>query len=194
MLDLCHTKISRIVIYGGSGCGKTFFARKLSLILKLPLFCIDDYYWKAGWRHVTPRELINKLQPVLDQDRWILDGNYSELRPSALRRAQFAFILNFPVITCIFRLLIRTLARNLNIKLKNITPLPSQIKKTDVGPFNFFQAFIVLSKYSLKFKYTGFKNIYKEAVNVLGKEKVMVINNNRELKKFIVELTTQCSN
>ncbi|UJG43151.1 MAG: hypothetical protein K9W46_12350 [Candidatus Heimdallarchaeum endolithica] len=178
---------SRIVVYGAPGSGKTFLATKLSAILSIPKYSIDDYFWKKSWQESSKEELKEKILPILKQEKWILDGNYSEIRPYALEKAELAIILKIPAIQCILNIFIRTLFRNLKIKSKSITPLPKEIKEKDVGLKNFLPAFFILSKMSIKFNRQKFKEICQE-LKKSKITKIIVIKSRKELNIFTKSL------
>ncbi len=178
---------SRIVIYGAPGSGKTFLATKLSSILSIPKYSIDDYFWKKGWQVSSKQELKDKILPIINKESWILDGNYSIIRPYALEKAELAIIMKIPTVQCIWNIFTRTLFRNLKIKRKEITPLPKEIEERDVGLKNFFPAFFILSKMSIKFNRKKFKEIYQE-VRKAKSVKIIIVKSKKEFNKVIENL------
>ncbi len=41
--------MKRVMVIGGPGSGKSTLARRLHAISGLPLFHLDQLYWRAGW-------------------------------------------------------------------------------------------------------------------------------------------------
>ncbi len=88
--------MQRIIVIGIPGAGKSTFARTLGEQLDLPVFHLDRYFWNPGWK-ASSREVFNeKLTQLLEQDRWILDGNYRRTIPLRLQYADTAVHLDLP--------------------------------------------------------------------------------------------------
>ena len=68
--------MKRILVIGCPGAGKTYFSKRLSQILSLPLIHMDNLYWNKDKTSVTTEELEKRLLPYLEKDEWIIDGNY----------------------------------------------------------------------------------------------------------------------
>lgn len=70
-------KLSRVVVIGTSGAGKTTFARELSSILGCPHVELDALYWGANWTEVADDVFRERVQASTAGDRWVVDGNYA---------------------------------------------------------------------------------------------------------------------
>jgi len=69
----------RIAIIGFSGGGKSTLAMRLGELLGIEPTHMDAIHWLHGWRENTVENEIKALAPVLERDRWIIDGNYSRV-------------------------------------------------------------------------------------------------------------------
>ena len=79
--------LSRIVVIGTSGSGKTAMASDLSEILGAPHVEFDAYRHGPNWTE-TPDETFRKqLAEALSADKWVADGNYSVARDVVWPRA-----------------------------------------------------------------------------------------------------------
>jgi adenylate kinase family enzyme len=88
--------MQRVVIIGIPGAGKSTFARELGKRLDLPVYHLDQYFWSPGWK-ASSREVFNqRLQQLLETDKWILDGNYRRTIPLRLSCADTAILLDLP--------------------------------------------------------------------------------------------------
>jgi adenylate kinase family enzyme len=67
----------RIIVVGCPGSGKSVFSRKLHEMTGLPLFHLDNLWWKPDRSHISREEFDRKLEEILQKDRWIIDGDYS---------------------------------------------------------------------------------------------------------------------
>ena len=94
-------KMNRIVIIGCPGSGKSTFARKLHVKTGIPLFYLDMIYHRPDKTTCTPQEFDEKLDEILRQTRWILDGNYIRTMPVRLAFCDTVFWLDYPLEVCL---------------------------------------------------------------------------------------------
>jgi hypothetical protein len=66
--------MQRIAIIGNAGGGKSILARKLSMMLALPVHEIDLLQWKPGWTAASAAELKHAHDQWLAAPAWIIDG------------------------------------------------------------------------------------------------------------------------
>src|SRR5438034_461599 len=94
--------LTRVLVLGCSGSGKSTFARALALRTGLPLIHLDREYWTPGWveRYGLPRWL-DRVAELAGGERWIIDGNYSGSLPLRLPRATCALWLDLPRWQCL---------------------------------------------------------------------------------------------
>ena len=67
--------ISRVVVTGMAGAGKSTFSRQLAAKTGLPLIHLDLHIWGPGWVRVPDDELIEIQRTLLAGQRWIVDSN-----------------------------------------------------------------------------------------------------------------------
>ena len=68
--------MKRVIVIGSPGAGKSTFARKLKDKTGLPLYYLDRIFHKPDGTTFTRKEFDQKLQTIMQTDRWIIDGNY----------------------------------------------------------------------------------------------------------------------
>ncbi|MFQ9394077.1 MAG: hypothetical protein ACLR2E_08270 [Lachnospiraceae bacterium] len=68
---------NKIIVLGCSGSGKSTFSRKLAARTGLPLIHLDNIWWRPDQTHITREEFDQKLNEILHDDFWIIDGDYS---------------------------------------------------------------------------------------------------------------------
>jgi adenylate kinase family enzyme len=101
--------INRIAIIGRGGSGKSVFSRSLASQTGLPLFYMDNLFWRGKWEEVPEKEYLVKHEQLLAKDRWIIEGYIDEKMAGRLRRADLIFFLDYPGWLCAWRVLKRWL-------------------------------------------------------------------------------------
>lgn len=93
--------MEKVIVIGCPGSGKSTFSRELYKITGLPVFYLDMIYHKPDKTTVSNREFDEKLGDILNQDKWIIDGNYSRTLPLRLDRCDTVFWLDYPTEVCL---------------------------------------------------------------------------------------------
>ena len=97
---------------GGTGSGKTTFARAVAQRLGVPHVELDALHWQPGWVEAPAEELRERVAEALAGDGWVAGGNYgSRLGTSVLEQADEVVWLDLPLPTSFWRLLRRTVRR-----------------------------------------------------------------------------------
>jgi adenylate kinase family enzyme len=64
-----------VAVIGNGGGGKTVLSRAISELRQLPVHEVDQIQWQQpGWVAVPEKAVRERLETVLDQPRWIIDG------------------------------------------------------------------------------------------------------------------------
>ena len=71
--------MDKIMILGNSGSGKSTLARNMGEILDIEPTHLDALHWLPGWVESTREHKVELLAPVLERDRWIVDGTYRKV-------------------------------------------------------------------------------------------------------------------
>lgn len=100
--------MKKIVVIGPCGAGKTFFCFKLLSILNYPLFHMDKIIFKSNWERIEKRELEEKLKTIMmNNQSWIIDGNYRETLALRFRHADTIIFLDYPRYIYFYRIVKR---------------------------------------------------------------------------------------
>lgn len=99
--------MKRVAVVGRSGSGKSTFAKKLASATGLPVIHLDKLFWKPGWVAEDRNVFAAKLQPYLDQDSWITDGNYTQALQERFAQVDTIFFFDFHLWRCIAGILQR---------------------------------------------------------------------------------------
>ncbi|WP_196814234.1 NUDIX domain-containing protein [Butyrivibrio sp. LC3010] len=92
--------MKKVIVLGCSGSGKSTFAIKLHEKLGLPLYHLDNIWWKADKTHVSRDEFDAKLDKLVKLDSWIIDGDYSRTYEKRIAACDTIFFLNYSEDTC----------------------------------------------------------------------------------------------
>lgn len=93
--------MKKIIVIGCPGAGKSTFSRALQKRTNLPLFYLDMLFWKADKTTVSREEFDERLGEILQQDRWIIDGNYGRTLELRLKECDTVFFFDLPVDVCL---------------------------------------------------------------------------------------------
>jgi adenylate kinase family enzyme len=88
--------VDRIAVQGASGSGKTTLATVLAERLGLPRTELDALFHQPGWTRLATDEFRRRVAEVTAGDRWVVDGNYSEVRDLVWPRAELVVVLDLP--------------------------------------------------------------------------------------------------
>jgi len=96
--------MKKIIILGSCGAGKSTLAKKLHDRLGLKLVHLDQLYWKPNWERTDSLDFRKKVEKLLKEKEWIMDGNYRSTLDIRLPAADTIILLDFPRLICFFRL------------------------------------------------------------------------------------------
>lgn len=101
------SQMSRIMIIGSPGSGKSTCARYLSTITGITVHHLDQLWWKPNWIESSEDEFERNIEPILKEEKWIMDGNYSFNFLKRVKLADTIIWLDVPRWICITRILWR---------------------------------------------------------------------------------------
>ncbi len=91
----------RILVVGCPGSGKSTFAKQLHEKTGIPLFHLDNLWWKPDRTHVTRDYFDTELAMILQGDTWILDGDYSRTFEARVKACDTVFFLDMETDVCL---------------------------------------------------------------------------------------------
>lgn len=102
---------NRIAIVGTTGSGKSTLGERLAARLDVPFVDLDALNWGPGWTPSPVPGFRRRAAAALSGERWVVAGNYRELRDIVWGAADTLVWLDFPLPLVLWRLLRRTLRR-----------------------------------------------------------------------------------
>lgn len=88
--------MQRLLVIGTSGSGKSTLARRVAGCLRLPYVATDSFYWEPGWKPAPSAHVDARLNAVLEQPAWVLDGNFDVQRKRVWALADCIVWLDLP--------------------------------------------------------------------------------------------------
>jgi len=99
----------RIVIIGNSGGGKSTLATQLGDVFDVPVYHLDQLFWKPGWVESERDEFDARVLEVTATDRWVIDGNYTRTLQARIDRADLIIYINIARSLAVYRVIRRSL-------------------------------------------------------------------------------------
>ena len=93
--------MKKVIIIGCPGSGKSTFGRKLKDITDLPLHHLDMMYWNKDKTTVSKEIFDTRLEDVMKNPEWIIDGNYARTMEWRIKECDTVFFLDYPTDVCI---------------------------------------------------------------------------------------------
>nr|MBA4405621.1 hypothetical protein [Nanoarchaeum sp.] len=110
-------KIDKVYVLGAPGSGKTFLAKKLSKILGIEHFDLDDIFWEKKYSVKRSDEEREKLlQKITKKKQWIAEGVYVSWTNEVIKNSNLVIWLDSPSHVLMWRVLNRYFQRKENFK------------------------------------------------------------------------------
>ncbi len=104
MIKSHHKKIA---IIGCAGSGKTTLSLQLKEKLNLPLYHLDQYYWKPGWQRSDLASFGEAHHELCEREEWIIDGPFMNVIFYRIMHADVVIFLDVPRSFCLWRVIKR---------------------------------------------------------------------------------------
>jgi adenylate kinase family enzyme len=93
--------MDRVAVLGCGGSGKTHLANRLGALLGLSVTHLDALYYDANWNPLPHDEFAALQRKLVNQPRWLIEGNYAATLPIRLGAADSVIFLDLPAVTCL---------------------------------------------------------------------------------------------
>ena len=94
----------KIAILGYTGAGKSTLARKIGEKYDIPVLHLDKVNYTKNWKIRDIHESKEIVEDFLENESWVIDGNYSKLEQDRrVEEADKIIFLDFPRFECLKR-------------------------------------------------------------------------------------------
>ena len=93
--------MKKVIIIGCPGSGKSTLSRAIHEKTGIPLHHLDMMFWNADRTTVEKQVFLDRLSAAMEQDTWIIDGNYGSTMEMRLAACDTVFFLDYPVDVCL---------------------------------------------------------------------------------------------
>lgn len=93
--------MKKVIVIGCPGSGKSVFSRALSEKTGLSLCHLDMLYWNSDKTTVEKSIFLDRLNGVLQENEWIIDGNYASTMELRISFCDTVFFLDYPTEVCL---------------------------------------------------------------------------------------------
>ena len=91
------------MIFGRPGSGKSTFALALHKAVGIPLHHLDKHFYEANWVERNYQEFMQIQQSIVEQNKWIIDGNNTKSLELRYSHANLVLYFNYPRWLCYLR-------------------------------------------------------------------------------------------
>ncbi len=96
---MCDMK--KIIVIGCPGSGKSTVSRALHNKTGIPMYHLDMMYWNADKTTVEKSVFLERLSAILENDEWIIDGNYGSTMELRMAACDTVIFLDYPLDVCL---------------------------------------------------------------------------------------------
>ena len=165
--------MKKAIVIGCPGSGKSTFSRELNRITNIPLFYLDMIFHRKDRTTVSKEEFDAKLLEIMQNEQWILDGNYLRTMKTRIDRCDTVFWLDYPTEICIN-----------GIKERFGKPRPDM-------PWIEIEEDKEFTEFIKNFKIESKPKIEKALSEVSGK-RIYIFKSREEAKLYLKNLETHC--
>ena len=166
----------KIAIIGNSGSGKSTLAFKLSKILNIPLYHLDQYYWLPEWQEPNYYEFEQMHNQLCDQEEWIIEGMNTRILEYRFFSADVIIFLDIPTYVCLFRVVKRAIIDFGKVRSSSAKECPERIP--DLKFLKFILSFNKQRKHKIGFLLECYK----------GQRHIFVIKNEMDKIELLTKL------
>ena len=159
------------MVIGCPGSGKSTFSRALHKITNIPLFHLDMMYWNSDRITVEKAVFRKRLSDAIQQNEWIIDGNYGSTMELRLQACDTVIFLDYPLEICLDGI------RERRGKARSDMPWTENEDEEDAEFIEFIKSYNSQSKLQIM----GLLKLYPD-------KNIFIFNNRKEADEFLANL------
>ncbi len=159
------------MIIGCPGSGKSTFSRVLHQITGIPLFHLDMMYWNSDRTTVEKSVFRKRLSDTIQQNEWIIDGNYGSTIELRLQACDTVIFLDYPLEICLDGV------RERRGKVRSDMPWIENEDEEDTEFIEFIKSYNSQSKPQIM-----------DLLKLYSDKNIFIFNNRTEADEFLVNL------
>ncbi len=170
---MTHKTFKKIAIIGNPGSGKSTLGLKLHKILGLPLYHLDQYFWKPGWVEPDRDEYQKIHNQLCDRPEWIIEGVSTSFFSYRAEKADVIIFLDIPRYISFYRVFKRALTCWGKVYFSSAKGCPE--RRPDIKFLTFIWKFNRIRKPIIEDLLEKYKD----------QKKIFVVRNKKELAELI---------
>ncbi len=178
-------RLARVVVQGASGSGKSTLAAALADVLGAAHLELDGLYQQPNWTPLELEEFRAKVSSFVAQPRWVVDGNYSQVRDILWPLATTIVMIDLPKRVVMTRVIKRTLLRLVKREQLWNGNRESWRNALSRDPMRN----IILWSWNTYERYHG--EVPREARAFAGSDRVEVLSSARDVRAFLAAATAR---
>lgn len=167
----------KIIIYGNPGSGKSTLALRLHKLLTIPLYHLDQYFWKPNWQEPDRSEYEKIHNQLCDLPEWIIEGVSTSTLEYRIQKADIVLFLDVSRYVCLYRVLKRAMCNYGKVYFSSAPGCPER------GPDMKFLKFIWNFDTNQKLRALALFEKYKDS------KKIFVVKNKTELDEVVRKMS-----
>lgn len=169
----------KIAIIGNAGSGKSTFATNLHKKLQIPLYHLDQYYWKPDWQRIAGEEFEKIHHKLCDQNNWIIDGVGKKVMNYRFEKADIIIFLDISPLKCLWRVIKRAL-----FNWGKVIPGSPEGCKQEIFSYKFLEFLNWIWNFDEKYK----NDILQKISKLKDTKKVYIVSSQKDQQLLIQEL------
>jgi adenylate kinase family enzyme len=179
-----ETRLARVIVHGASGSGKSTLSTALASALDAACLELDGLYQQPNWTPLEIEEFRARVGSFVALPRWIVDGNYSQVRDILWPLATTIVFIDLPRRVVMTRVAKRTVLRIVKRERLWNGNRGSWRNALSLDPMRN----IILWSWNSHAKYH--EVVPREAREFVGPERVVVLSSARAVRRFLDEATS----
>ena len=93
--------MKKVIVIGCAGSGKSVFSRSFAQKTGLPLYHLDNIWWREDGTNADRADFDAALGEILAKDAWIIDGNYQRTMEWRMQECDTVIFFDIPTKDCL---------------------------------------------------------------------------------------------